>query len=255
MSQRCSTNSNAWQVRAGPRFARHHAEVRDGSQRERSHRDLPKNSRRDVDEDLLIAALDAAGLQPTLAAWDDVTQWTGRSSVWPFYARRGTTSITSTQFLAWAVHAGTATNLVQPVEVVHWNTHKGYSRHLAKQGVPVVPTAWLSGWVRLDLADLIADRGWHDVVIAKPSGGCGSLPHRSDHRSTNAGGERLLAATVPKTGKSWLQPCHALGGGLRRAVTDLDRRAADPTRSAEPTTPETPTSRSLDACPSLTRGA
>ena len=47
------------------------------------------------------------------------------------------------EFLEWAVHAGTVTRLFNPVEVVQWNTHKGYLRQLAKQGVPVVPTAWL----------------------------------------------------------------------------------------------------------------
>lgn len=133
-------------------------------------RELPEE---DVDEDLLIAALDAAGLQPTLAAWDDDTvDWSQfrlavLRSAWNYIDHLD-------EFLAWAVHAGTATNLFNPVEVVHWNTHKGYLRHLAKQGVPVVPTAWLGVGEELDLADLMADRGWHDVV-AKPVVGAGSF--------------------------------------------------------------------------------
>ena len=176
-------NSNAYRTK-GPRL-RHHAEVRDSSQRERSHRDLPRTPEEDVDEDLLIAALDAAGLQPTLAAWDD-ERWTGRSSAWPFCARRGTTSITSMSSWHGLCMPEPRRTCSTPWKVVHWNTHKGYLRHLAKQGVPVVPTAWLGVGEELDLADLMADRGWHDVVANQ--WWVRVLPHRSDHRSTNAGG-------------------------------------------------------------------
>ncbi len=102
------------------------------------------------------------------------TRWTGRSSgiavlrsAWNYIDRLD-------DFLGWAVRAGTATTLFNPVEVVHWNTHKGYLRQLARQGVPVVPTAWLGVGEELDLADLMADRGWNDVV-AKPVVGAGSF--------------------------------------------------------------------------------
>ena len=109
-----------------------------------------------------------------------------------------------------------------------------------------------SGWVReLDLADLMADRGWHDVV-AKPVVGAGVLPHRSDHPIHKRRRlKRLLAATVRKPG-SHGAAIHALGGGLRRAVTDLDRRATDPHAIRKSPTRETPTSRSRTPCPSLT---
>ena len=85
-------------------------------------RELPEE---DVDEDLLIAALDAAGLQPTLAAWDDDTvDWSQfrlavLRSAWNYIDHLD-------EFLAWAVR-GTATNLFNPRgNVMHWNTHKGY---------------------------------------------------------------------------------------------------------------------------------
>ena len=57
---------------------------------------------------------------------------------------------------------------------MQWNTHKGYLRDLAKKGVPVVPTQWLGVDEQLDLADIMADRGWHDVV-AKPVVGAASF--------------------------------------------------------------------------------
>ncbi len=140
----------------------------------------------DVDEALLLGALADAGLNPTLAAWDDDTiDWSRFSmavlrSAWNYIDHLDA-------FLEWAVHAGTHTALFNPVEVVQWNTHKGYLRQLAKQGVPVVPTAWLGVGEQLDLADLMADRGWHDVV-AKPVVGAGSfLTERiTDPRSATA---------------------------------------------------------------------
>ena len=126
----------------------------------------------DPDEELLLEALADAGLQPTLAAWDDDTvDW---SQFGMAVLRSAWNYIDDLDgFLAWAVHAGTATNLFNPVEVVQWNTHKGYLRELAKQGVPVVPTAWLGIGEERDIADLMADRGWHDVV-AKPVVGAAS---------------------------------------------------------------------------------
>ncbi len=127
----------------------------------------------DVDEELLLGALTDAGLDPALVAWDDpVVDWSrfGMAvlrSPWNYIDHLD-------EFLEWAVHAGTVTRLFNPVEVVQWNTHKGYLRQLAKQGVPVVPTAWLGVGEELDLGDLMADRGWHDVV-AKPVVGAGSF--------------------------------------------------------------------------------
>ena len=112
----------------------------------------------DVDEEPLMAALADAGLAPTLAAWDDQdVDWSqfGMAvlrSAWNYLDHLD-------EFLDWTVRAGTSTRLFNPVEVVHWNTHKGYLRQLAKEGVPVVPTAWLGVGEELDLGDLMADRG------------------------------------------------------------------------------------------------
>jgi hypothetical protein len=127
----------------------------------------------DPDESLLMHALTDEGLQPTLVAWEDEgVDWGGFDlavlrSAWNYIEHLDA-------FLEWAVRAGTVTHLYNPVEVVQWNTHKGYLRDLAKRGVPVVPTAWLGVGEEVPLADLMADRGWHDVV-AKPVVGAGSF--------------------------------------------------------------------------------
>lgn len=148
----------------------------------------------DPDEELLLEALADAGLQPTLAAWDDDTvDW---SQFGMAVLRSAWNYIDDLDgFLAWAVHAGTATNLFNPVEVVQWNTHKGYLRELAKQGVPVVPTAWLGIGEERDIADLMADRGWHDVV-AKPVVGAGSYLT-----------DRISDPVSPQSQEFWRQLC------------------------------------------------
>ncbi len=127
----------------------------------------------DPDEDLLLGALTYADLEPVMVAWDDDgVDWSAYDiavlrSAWNYIDNLDA-------FLDWAVHAGTQTHLFNPVEVVQWNTHKGYLRDLAKRGAPVVPTAWIGVGEELELADIMADRGWHDVV-AKPVVGAGSF--------------------------------------------------------------------------------
>jgi glutathione synthase/RimK-type ligase-like ATP-grasp enzyme len=148
----------------------------------------------DVDEELLLDALADAGLEPTLAAWDDESvDWSQFGlavlrSAWNYIDHLD-------EFLTWAVHAGTHTRLFNPVEVVQWNTHKGYLREMAKQGVPVVPTAWLGVGEQLDLADLMADRGWHDVV-AKPVVGAGSFLT-----------DRITDPRAPQAQEFWARLC------------------------------------------------
>jgi glutathione synthase/RimK-type ligase-like ATP-grasp enzyme len=148
----------------------------------------------DPDEDLLLAALQDAGLEPTLAAWDDPNvHWSDYRlavlrSAWNYIDHLEA-------FLDWAVRAGTETTLFNPVEVVQWNTHKGYLRTLAKQGVPVVPTAWLGVGEELDLPDLMADRGWHDVV-AKPVVGAWSFMT-----------DRITNPNTPEAREFWARLC------------------------------------------------
>lgn len=152
---------------------------------------LPEN---DPDEELLMDALSDAGLEPALVAWDDTgVNWGDYDlavlrSAWNYIENLDA-------FLEWALHAGTETHLYNPVEVVQWNTHKGYLRALAKQGVPVVPTHWLGVAEELDLADIMADRGWHDVV-AKPVVGAASFLT-----------ERITDATTDHALAFWRQLC------------------------------------------------
>ena len=127
----------------------------------------------DADEGLLMGALTAAGVPAQLVAWDDPTVCWGEfdaavlRSPWNYIERLE-------DFLAWAATTDEQTALWNPLEIVTWNTHKGYLANLAADGVPVVPTAWTDGAEGAQLADIMADRGWTDVV-AKPVVGAGSF--------------------------------------------------------------------------------
>jgi len=174
-----------------------------------------KKPEEDPDEELLLEALAAGGLAARLVAWDDATvDWSEFTlavlrSAWNYIDHLD-------DFLAWAVRAGSATTLLNPVEVVQWNTHKGYLRQLAKQGVPVVPTAWLGVGEVLDLADLLADRGWHDVV-AKPVVGAGSFLT-----------DRITDPQSPEAATFWQQLCQdreVMVQPYMRSVADYGERS------------------------------
>ena len=122
----------------------------------------------DVDEPLLVAALEAAGVPVRVLAWDDdAIDWTAPRlivlrSTWNYYRH-------ADSFIAWAKRHGE--RLQNPPNIVEWNHHKRYLRELERDGLPVVPTLWFtqgsppsSG----SLSSLFADRGWTDVVV-KPA--------------------------------------------------------------------------------------
>ena len=125
----------------------------------------------DQDDAPLAAALGRLGVPTEIVHWDDPLEWGAFDvvvirSTWDYTRRLD-------EFLDWARAVDTATQLWNPFEVVRWNTHKGYLIELEERGAPVVPTAWLGHGDRVDLADLLATRGWKDVV-AKPAVGAGS---------------------------------------------------------------------------------
>jgi glutathione synthase/RimK-type ligase-like ATP-grasp enzyme len=94
--------------------------------------------------------------------WDDASvAWASFDlvvvrSTWDYVARRDA-------FVAWA---RSVPRLANSARVVGWNTDKTYLRGLADAGVPVVPTAWVPSGTTL--AGVLAERGWHDVVV-KPA--------------------------------------------------------------------------------------
>jgi glutathione synthase/RimK-type ligase-like ATP-grasp enzyme len=137
-----------------------------------------------TDDEALRAALLARGAVPVPAIWDDPSvAWDAFDlvvvrSTWDYVARRDA-------FVAWA---RSVPRLANSARVVEWNTDKTYLRGLADAGVPVVPTAWVTAG---SLGDILAERGWSDVVV-KPAISAGAANTLRCNASDLAEGQALL---------------------------------------------------------------
>lgn len=144
---------------------------------------------RDVDESILLRALENAGVDPKMCAWDDpAVDWSQAScvvlrSTWNYHLHRP-------EFLSWIARVETVSKLYNPAEIVLWNSHKTYLRDLEKRGFAIVPTWFVDRGESVSLREGCAARGWTDVVL-KPTVSAGSF---STHRLSGAmeGGEALL---------------------------------------------------------------
>lgn len=152
-------------------------------------RDMPEP---DVDEQLLLDALEAAGVDARMAAWDDPeVDW----SASPLTVIRSTWNYTDDRdaFLAWARRASAAkTTLRNSLATITPNTHKSYLATLERAELPVVPTRWFARGGRAADADALRQLPW-DRVIAKPAIGAGSRGVASFDLADDAELERAAA--------------------------------------------------------------
>lgn len=120
----------------------------------------------------LVAALEERGIEVARPVWhDDDVDWASFDAAivrttWDYSGRRD-------EFVDWAAHVGALTAVWNPPEVLRWNTHKSYLIELEERGAPVVPTAWLGRGDRVDVAELMASRGWQRAIL-KPAVASGS---------------------------------------------------------------------------------
>ena len=96
----------------------------------------------DEDGPVLLAALEAIGVDAEPAIWDDPgVDWAAYDlvvirSTWDYVGRRD-------EYVRWAHRVSITTPVANPAAVLEWNTDKRYLGVLAAAGVPVVPTTWL----------------------------------------------------------------------------------------------------------------
>ena len=213
---------------------------------------------RNLDEDLapLETAIRAVGVAPSIVEWDDATiGWSAFDlvvlrSTWDY-------SLRLPEFLRWVDRISPLTTLVNPREVVRWNTDKHYLAHLARAGVPVVPSTFVEPGDDSSRALDAFLAGAGDEFVVKPSVGAGSRDAqryaRDELDAALAHAMRLLDANRSVLLQPYLARVDAHGetaliffaGSFSHAIRKgpLLKRGEGPTRAlfaTEHITPRTP---------------
>ena len=121
----------------------------------------------DPDQELLLAALERAGVQAELLPWDDPRADPAPfdlcvlRSCWNYHED-------PQAFLDWIDAAAEVTRVANSADVAHWNIHKRYLRKLENAGVPIIPTVWFEQGGDVNLAETMTSHAWDDVVL-KPA--------------------------------------------------------------------------------------
>lgn len=118
----------------------------------------------DVDEALLVRALEDRGVSVRLLPWDDTSAEAADGepvvirSTWNYHRHVDA-------FLAWVERTGNKTRLFNPPHVVRANARKTYLRELEQDGIDVVPTEFVARGEPRRVANVMHDRGWQSIVI------------------------------------------------------------------------------------------
>lgn len=148
----------------------------------------------DLDEAPLLAALRAAGLDAAVLAWDDpAADWAaGRMTLlratWNYPLR-------PRAFLAWLEATARVTEVWNRPPLVRWSLHKSYLLDLERHGVAVAPTELVPAGSDRPLTEVMAARGWSDVVV-KPAVSAASFRTTRVRPGQEERGEAHLRALV-----------------------------------------------------------
>jgi glutathione synthase/RimK-type ligase-like ATP-grasp enzyme len=154
----------------------------------------------DADEVPLHQALRSKGAILEMPAWDDPTvDWSSFDAclirtTWDYMDRRE-------QFLDWTARVAACTQLFNPMEVVRWNTLKTYLRDIEARGAAIAPTIWLEAGARVELSDVVVDRGWERAIV-KPMIGASAretMPFDAD-RAGLAAAQAHVDRLLPREG-------------------------------------------------------
>ena len=122
----------------------------------------------DVDQQPLLAALEAAGVEAATENWDDedvvwgAYQLAVLRSTWDYTARRD-------EFFAWLSATEQLVTLANPPAVVRWNADKHYLLDLEAQGLPIVPSTFFD--IGSSQSSRVPD--FNGDIVVKPAVGAG----------------------------------------------------------------------------------
>lgn len=114
---------------------------------------------------LAVAALEKHGFAVDAALWDDPKiEWQQYEAIvlrscWDYHLR-------AAEFSDWLARLEAfGAPLWNPIDIVRWNMDKSYLSDLQERGANVLPSVWLPQGGKVDLAHLLAEKGWERAVI------------------------------------------------------------------------------------------
>jgi glutathione synthase/RimK-type ligase-like ATP-grasp enzyme len=125
---------------------------------------LPSGSE---DDQVLIHAMRAAGIDPVSVIWDEPQRWNDFDvvilrSIWDYHLKYP-------RFLAWLDELDRAGVPVHNcTQLVRWNADKKYMLELEQKGVRITPSRLCTAADQISLADVAASTRWRSLVI-KPT--------------------------------------------------------------------------------------
>jgi len=187
--------------------------------------DMPKP---DLDEPLLLAALDDLGVTHDVVAWDSGADWSAFDLVvlrtpWDYIDR-------VEEFVAWAQGVEAVTRLQNSAATVEWNTHKRYLFDLEAAAVPIVPTRMVARDAPFAF-QRAALRRFEGEVVVKPAVGIGAFGVARLEAGTEEAfahlealcllGDTLIQPMVPSVAHVGEVSLVHLGGGFSHAVRKI----------------------------------
>jgi glutathione synthase/RimK-type ligase-like ATP-grasp enzyme len=150
------------------------------------------------EDDLLLAReLEALGITPVPAIWDDPSiDWTSFDALvmrtpWDYYER-------AAEFRPWLdARIASGVLMCNAGDILEWNFDKHYLQDLEAAGVALVPTVFIECGEQGDVAALARARGWDEIVVKPTISGGAYRTHRfrvEDAAAYHGGIDQTLAS-------------------------------------------------------------
>jgi hypothetical protein len=155
------------------------------------------------DDQELLPALRRLAVPAEVVVWDDpAVDWslapiTVIRSVYDYHLRHA-------EFIAWIERVAPLTSLYNPPEIIRWNSHKSYLNRVANAGFPIIPTEWVTKERPIDLATVMLERRWTEVVVKPAVSASAHGTFKVTQKNLDEGQRHLIGLTG--SGDALVQP-------------------------------------------------